>query len=193
MKKILSVLTFLAVLFCGINEVSAQGSAFPNGTLGINLGFGCGNSDWGGYGYNNHHNRFFVPTFNAAVDYAFLGNVINSHGSISGGGYFGIGCGHEKWEGNKNKDFRFRLGTRGALHYTWVNNLDTYAGIALGFRQDTYKYFEPDGTEHKWGPFGDFDCFGFAGVRYIMGSFAFYSELQTTNFSIFQIGISFVF
>ena len=190
MKRFFLLLTVLTVI-CGFSAktVSAQGCAFPTGSLGINLGLGLGNSDYGGY-YDNGH--FLVPTFNAAVDYAFLGNIINSNGSISGGGYFGIGGGREKLEGHKNIDNRFRLGTRGALHYTWVRNLDTYAGVGLGFRQDRYKRKDANGTTHDHGSPSDFDCFGFAGVRYIMGNFAFYSELQTSNFSFFQIGISFV-
>ena len=190
MKRFFLLLTVLTVI-CGFSAktVSAQGCAFPTGSLGINLGLGLGNSDYGGY-YDNGH--FLVPTFNAAVDYAFLGNIINSNGSISGGGYFGIGGGREKLEGHKNIDNRFRLGTRGALHYTWVRNLDTYAGVGLGFRQDRYKTKYTNGHTDDWGRPSDFDCFGFAGVRYIMGNFAFYSELQTSNFSFFQIGISFV-
>ena len=195
MKRFFLLLTVFTVL-CGFSAktVSAQGCAFPTGSLGINLGLGLGTSDYGGFNYHGqyHDGHFLVPTFNAAVDYAFLGNIINSHGSISGGGYFGIGSGSEKWDGHKNRDNRFRIGTRGALHYTWVSNLDTYAGVGLGFRQDRYKTKYSNGDSHDWGSYPEFDCYGFAGVRYIMGNFAFYSELQTTNFSFFQIGISFV-
>ena len=195
MKRFFLLLTVLTVICVfGAKTVSAQGCAFPTGSLGINLGLGLGNSDYGGYHYNGHYHdgHFLVPTFNAAVDYAFLGNIINSNGSISGGGYFGIGGGRDKWEGNKNINNRFRLGTRGALHYTWVRNLDTYAGVGLGFRQDRYKTKYTNGHTDDWGSPSDFDCFGFVGIHYIMGNFAVYSELQTTNFSFFQIGISFV-
>jgi hypothetical protein len=194
MKRFFLTLTLLAALIVsGLHKVSAQ-CAFPAGTVGINLGLGLGNSDYG-YWINNgyHNNHFPVPTFNTAVDYAFLGNIINSNGSISGGGYFGIGGGNEKWKDHKNSDFRFRLGTRGALHYTWVRNLDTYAGIGIGFRQDKYKTKKPNGDTEDWGKYSEFDWYAFAGVRYVMGSFAFFSEVETTNFAFFHVGISFVF
>ncbi len=189
MKKFLSILTILFVLSTfSFSKAFSQGSAFPLGTLGINLGLGLGTT---GY-YNN--GDFLVTTFNGAVDYAFLGDIINSNGSISGGGYFGIGGGSDKWDGHQTKAFRFRAGTRGALHYSWVRNLDTYAGLGIGFRNSKYKAKWKGHNEWDKAPNEiDFDIHGFAGVRYILGNFAFYSELETNDFAFFQIGISFVF
>lgn len=171
----------------GISNASAQGCAFSNGTVGINLGLGLGTSH-----YWHHNSNFFVPTFNAAVDYAFLGNIINSHGSISGGGYFGIGQGSEKYynghSDDKYKNGRWRLGTRGALHYTWVSNLDTYAGVGLGVRHESGKWNSNSPNVKT----SDFDCYGFGGARYDFGGIAVYSELETCRFATFQIGLSII-
>lgn len=193
MRKLFVVLcAALAIVLGGSAKSNAQ-CAFPDGTVGINLGLGLGHSTWNHPGYNHYWDDVFVPSFNFALDYGFLPNIINSNGCISGGGYFSFGHGSQKFNGD-NKDLctQWRIGTRGALHYTWVRNLDTYAGVALGAKGESNKWKHADG--HKEGPWKstDFDIYGFGGVRYIMGNFAVYSELATTNFAWFQVGISFV-
>lgn len=188
MKKLFLVIcAALSMVICGTAESKAQ-CAFPDGSLGINLGLGVGHNYW-------HHgwDDVFIPSFNAAVDYAFLPNIINSHGAISGGGYFGIGQGSTKHGDGKHIANQFKLGTRGALHYTWVNNLDTYAGVAIGYKHEGHKWKDTN-TKTKSDPEtrGDFDMYGFGGVRLKLGNFALYSELSTTSFAWFQIGVSFI-
>ena len=187
MKKLFLMLcvSVLLAVSC-MSEAKAQ-CEFSQGSLGLNFGFGCGNSHYT-KDARNWHNDFFVPTFNFALDYAILGNIINNNGSISAGGYFSMGKGSKKYNGVKFSDGRWRVGTRGALHYTWVNNLDTYAGVAIGFRNDKYKW---DGNNDDTDPSVDFEAF--AGARYKLGNFAIFSEVATTDFAYFQIGVSLVF
>ena len=192
MKKIFTIITMAMLIFVmGINNVKAQGCALSEGSFALNLGLGMGNCD---YRYHNYtYDGFAVPTFNAAFDYAFLGNVINQHGSVSGGLYMGFGRGSKKDGGYKLIDGRWRIGTRGALHYTWVTNLDTYAGLSVGYRSDKYKLKDNNGNTSDSTPDSHFDCFGFAGARYDFGGIAVYSELAFTNFAFFQIGVAFMF
>ena len=194
MKKIFTIITMAMLIFVmGINNVKAQGCALSEGSFALNLGLGIGNND--GHNYDNHWhgNSYVVPTFNAAIDYAFLGNVINQHGSVSGGLYMGFGRGSKKDGGYKLIDGRWRIGTRGALHYTWVTNLDTYAGLSVGVRSDKYKLKDNNGNTSDPTTDSHFDCFGFAGARYDFGGIAVYSELAFTNFAFFQIGVAFMF
>lgn len=191
MKKFfLTTIGLLVALIISTSAVNAQ-CAFRQGDLGLNFGLGLGNGDkW--YN-NNHYQSIFVPTFNFALDYGIIGNVINKNGSVSAGGYFGIGRGSNDHGSYKYIDNRWRFGTRGALHYTWVNNLDTYAGINVGFRHDKFKGKDKS-SNTTWDPvdYNDFNFFPFAGVRLMFGTFGIYSELTYEDFAYFQIGITFI-
>lgn len=191
MKKLFLITTCILALALNCNKSNAQ-TAFQKGDLGLNFGLGLGDND--GYYYGNYHSgNIFVPTFNFALDYGILGNIINSHGSISAGGYFGIGRGSNDEGGYKDIDNRWRLGTRGMLHYTWVNNLDTYAGLCVGYGYEKLKRKDKN-SGNQWDSIDDsrFDIFPIAGVRLMFGSFGIYSELTWQDFAYFQIGITFI-
>lgn len=192
MKRIFAIVSMAIVMMMAGYQASAQ-CAFPEGSWGINLGFGVGNSS-GHHSYGNHWcDKITIPSFNVAVDYAFLPNIINSNGCISGGGYLSLGRGSDKSYDWKDMVGQWKVGTRGALHYTWVRHLDTYAGVGLGAKHEGYKgKYLPNGDKTPKDNSTDFDFSGFAGVRYIMGNFAVYSEVCTSNYAWFQIGISFV-
>ena len=182
MKKfILSIVAVLAMLCCTVADSSAQ-NEFYVGSVGLNFGIGCGTVNHS----ENHWNNIFIPSIEFAGDYSFLGNVINRNGSISGGIYLGVGQGSKTEHNIKYSDFCWRVGTRGALHYSWVSDLDTYAGVAFGCKHQTYKIKNADETTDF-----DFDSYGFGGARYKFNhSVAAYAEVATTHIAWFQIGIS---
>ena len=183
MKKFLLTL-IAAIMLCGIATTSNAQNEFYVGTFGLNFGFGCGTINHS----ENHWNNIFIPSFNFACDYSFLPNVINSNGSVSGGGYVSFGKGSRTDQGIKYSDVCWRVGTRGALHYTWVRNLDTYAGLAFGVKHQTYKV-DVAGVDDSSET--DFDSYGFGGARYkLSDSFSVFSEVATTHFAWFQLGIS---
>ncbi|MCQ2973944.1 MAG: hypothetical protein MJ211_03960 [Bacteroidales bacterium] len=181
MRKVIFILLAIVSLnLCSTKNSNAQ--IFGVGNLGLNFGFGAGNADY------TNHNGIFVPTFNFALDYGFLGNIINGKGAISGGGYFGIGQGSEKYSDGKLQDARWRIGTRGALHYQFVENLDTYGCVNVGYRHDKFKW---DGISNNASD-GKFEIFPSAGVRYMFGNCGVYSELTWNEFAWFQIGLTFI-
>lgn len=183
MKKILLTIIAALVMVCGATVHSNAQNEFYPPSIGLNFGFGCGTVNHG----DNHWNNIFLPSFEFAGDYSFLPNVINANGSVSGGIYFGIGKGSRTDHNIKYSDFCWRAGTRGALHYSWVRDLDTYAGVAFGFKHQTYKI---DQTNTESTDF-DFDSYGFGGARYKFNhSVAVFSELATSHQAWFQIGIS---
>lgn len=175
-----------------MDNANAQ-NEFYVGSVGLNFGLGCGTVNHS----DNHFNNIFLPSFEFAGDYSFLPNVINANGTVSGGLYFGIGSGSRtEYSSHYKQDVKYtdnywRAGTRGALHYTWVRDLDTYAGIAIGFKHQTYKRNYDNGSSETPRDDFDFDCHGFAGARYKLNhSVALFSELATTHFAWFQIGVS---
>ncbi|MCR5454170.1 MAG: hypothetical protein K6F33_04190 [Bacteroidales bacterium] len=194
MKKILLAIAAALMMVCGTTVNTNAQNEFYEGTIGLNFGLGCGTVNHG----DNHFNNIFIPSLEFAGDYSFLPNVINANGSISGGAYFGIGSGSRKEYSTQLKqdikytDSYWRFGTRGALHYTWVRNLDTYAGIAFGIKHQSFKVKDNNGKHPSNST--DFDCFGFGGARYKFNdNVALYSEIATTHFAWFQIGVSVLF
>ena len=190
MKKFLLTIVAALVMICGATiKTNAQNEFYPP-SIGLNFGLGCGTVNHS----VNHWNNIFVPTFEFAGDYSFLPNVINANGSVSGGIYFGIGKGsrteynHQYNAEIKYSDACWRFGTRGALHYSWVRDLDTYAGVAFGVKHQSFTT-DPSLIDDEKST--EFDSYGFGGARYKFNhSVAVFSELATTHQAWFQIGIS---
>ena len=119
MKKIfLGLLAMAAMLFSGANA-NAQ-SEFNKGDLAFNLDFNLGSTGWSESGA--------TAGFSLLGEYGFM-NVINEKGTVSAGLLLGAG-----FHGGDGWDFsRVRIGTRGTLHYSFIPQLDTYAGINFCF------------------------------------------------------------
>ena len=118
MKRIfLAALALVAML--GANQAQAQ-SQFRKGDKAINIDFALGSEGWG--------DGSATAGFSIMGEYGFM-NVINEKGTISAGLLLGAGFG-----GDDYYDFsRIRIGTRGALHYSFIPKLDTYGGLNFLF------------------------------------------------------------
>ena len=181
MKKVLLILAaVLSLSICASKQSIAQ-TVFDVGNLGMNIGFGVNNAD----------DNVFQPSFNFALDYGFLGGIINGKGSISGGGYFGIAHGSKTIAGEKLNHSAWQIGTRGALHYQFVPNLDTYGCISIGWLHWNHDWEVSDNRDYSDGvP----KVFPTAGVRYMFGTCGVYSELSPWNdVAVFKIGLTFIF
>lgn len=178
MKKVLLILAaVLSLSICASKQSYAQ-TVFDVGNLGMNIGFGI----------NDAEENVFQPSFNFALDYGFLGGIINGKGCISGGGYFAIAHGSKTKGPIEIKHGAWQIGTRGAFHYQFVPNLDTYGCISVGWLQ-----WHHEGT-YENGPEGRFKVFPTAGVRYMFGTCGVYSELSPWNdVAVFKIGLTFIF
>jgi hypothetical protein len=89
-----------------------------------------------------------------------------------------------KFTSSSYKFNNFILGARGAFHYQFVGNLDTYAGLMLGYDivSGNKTYAE---SEFAWGYY--------IGARYYFNSkFAVMAEIGD-NVSLFSIGVAYKF
>lgn len=124
MKKILLIIA--AVI--GMATAANAQSVFKKADGMVNLGIGL--NAIGGY-------NMVVPPLSASYEYGILDNVFsNGNGSIGIGAYIG-------YASYKNKAYdlssnHFVVGPRVALHYGFMNKLDTYIGLMLGYRSVSY-------------------------------------------------------
>lgn len=181
MKKVLIIFAaILSLSICASKQSYAQ-TVFDVGNLGMNIGFGINDAD----------ENVFQPSFNFALDYGFLGGIINGKGSISAGGYFGIAHGSKTVGGAKLTHSAWQIGTRGAFHYQFVPNLDTYGCISVG-----YLHWNHDWSDDRPPEFSDGEpkVFPTAGVRYMFGTCGVYSELSPWNdVALVKLGVTFIF
>jgi hypothetical protein len=183
MKKILILLT--VVLFAA-SQLMAQDPSFQKGDNVINLGIGLGSTMYHGHGY-----KMAVPPISASYEFCIVDGIAKK-GAVGIAPY--IGFSSYKW---KYEDWGWRytnivLGARGAFHYPFVDKLDTYAGIMLGYDIITWKEIGDAGDNTADTP-GAFVHSEFIGARYYFANnFAAFAELGY-GISWFTIGISFKF
>lgn len=125
MKKLLVAL----LIVCAFSTSTfAQNSTFDKGTSVLSAGIGLG-SGYYGLGYS-----MIVPPVFAAYEYGIVDNLFNNgKGAIGIGGL--VGYTSAGWNGagtTYNVSF-ITFGAQGALHYEFVDKLDTYGGLKLGY------------------------------------------------------------
>ncbi len=116
-KKVLAA----ALLFAGMAGAAQAQEVFGKGDKALNIGVGLGSTISG----------TTIPPLTASLDFGVADRLINgNNGSISVGGLLG-------YTGSYN-DYATThygiIGARGAFHYQFVDKLDTYAGLLLGYR-----------------------------------------------------------
>jgi hypothetical protein len=130
MKKSLLAIA-IAIMF----SVSSYAQEFEEGDKVLNLGIGFGSTLYAGSLYSTS-----IPPVSASFEIGVKDGVLDE-GSIGVGGY--VGFSRNKWEylGWGYNYTNFILGARGVFHYPFMDKLDTYAGLMLGFRVVSSKEF----------------------------------------------------
>lgn len=163
MKKIFAV---LMVMFFAISQLSAQQPSFNKGDKVLD--FTIGVPHLYGYGWG-------VPPVIASFEMGIVDGILEK-AAVGVGGYAGFSS--ASWLGNSY--FNFHFGVKGAFHYPFVDNLDTYAGILTGYTVSDLSYYGLD-----WG--------GFVGLRYYFSdSFGVNAEAGY-GVTFLRAGISFKF
>lgn len=117
MKKIL--LSVIVVCF-SVTQLIAQQQIFNKGEKVLNLGLGIGSTL--GYGTTA------IPPLSASFEVGVVDNIIDK-GVIGIGGYLGI----SSYKSGSYKLTNIVIGPRGTFHYPFIDKLDTYAGLMIGY------------------------------------------------------------
>jgi hypothetical protein len=120
---------FLLLLFITMIPLSGNTQPYVLGDKVLNFGLGIGSTLYTGAGYNTG-----IPPLSVSFEYGLkeLGP-----GILGIGGYFGISS--YQWEssiGGSTYGWKYSstiIGARGNYHYNFIDKLDTYAGLMLGF------------------------------------------------------------
>jgi hypothetical protein len=133
MKTVVSILLVVFVLLLIPDaKLAAQDSPFKKGDKTINLGIGFGSSYYSSY-YTSH-----FPAISASFEVAVKDGIADK-GSIGVGGY--VGYSSAKYA-NYWKSTNFVIAARGSFHYPFINKLDTYTGLQLGYNIYSNKYYD---------------------------------------------------
>jgi hypothetical protein len=127
---------FLPVLlaFFFAFSVKAQNTTFSEGDKVLNLGLGLGSTLYSGSFYSTS-----VPPVSASFEVGIKDELFDENSSLGVGGYLGYSSSNYSGWGSDYGFSNFIIGGRGSLHYHFIENFDTYAGLMLGFRVVSWK------------------------------------------------------
>ena len=178
---------FLAISMCWIVtvQVSAQESTFKKNDNVVSLGIGFGGILYTDYIYmGRDYTR--TPVFALSYERCVVDNLFDEHSAIGIGGL--IGYTSAKYWGWKTTDYI--IGVRGALHYAFVDKLDTYAGSMIGYNVHTWKWNSSILEDTHISDSSGLTYSLFAGARYYFtDSFAAFAE-ASYGYSFFNAGLS---
>jgi len=181
-------ITLLVLFTCGaLIGLHAQNS-FSKGDKIVNVGIGVG-SYYGGDGYTSS-----IPPFTVSFEQGIIDGLLDGKASIGVGGYLAYTA--NKWEstyGSTTFGYKysyFILGARGVFHYQFVDKLDTYTGLMLGYNVVSSSTFG-DGMGGSSPTASGIGYSAFIGARYhFSDKFAAFAEIGY-GISALELGISF--
>lgn len=182
------IVAFILVITCGaVMSIQAQ-NHFSKGDKVVNVGLGIG-SYYGGDGYTSS-----IPPISVSYEQGIMDGLLDGKGSIGVGGYLGYTS--NKWEttlGSSSYGWKYNyiiIGARGAFHYQFVNKLDTYAGLMLGYNAVSSSAFG-DGSNFGSPTASGIGYSAFIGGRYLISDkLTAFAEIGY-GISALQLGISF--
>jgi len=185
--KVLVVFLFCAAFNIGVN---AQ-NVFSKGDNNVNLGIGLG-STLGGTGYTST-----LPPISISYERGIVDNLFDDKSSLGIGAYLGYaGNKSELISGGTAFGWKYNytiFGLRGALHYQLVDNLDTYAGLMLGYNSVSASYYGTnDITGHAASNSGLSWSLFLGGRYYFTDNIGAFAELGY-GIAYLQLGVSFKF
>lgn len=160
MKKHFLPLLLVFVLALSAN---AQNTTFMEGDKVLNLGLGIGSTLYTGNAYGST-----VPPLSASIEFSVVDELFDENSSIGVGGYLGYAGYNYNVIGTDYGFNNIILGGRGALHYQFIDNLDTYAGLLLGYRVVNWNSNDQ---------FGSAASGGFISAFYVGGRYYFSENL----------------
>ncbi|MBK7212041.1 MAG: hypothetical protein IPH88_01830 [Bacteroidales bacterium] len=155
-------LLLVALFACGI---LANAQPIAKGDKVLNLGIGLGSTLYSGSYYKST-----TPPLSASLEVCVKDELFDGKGALGVGGYLGYsGFKSEyNWGGGTYgwKYTNIIIGPRGYLHYNFLDKLDTYTGILLGYWIATNKEYGTIQTGYSSDSYGGVTWSWFAGGRY---------------------------
>jgi hypothetical protein len=174
-KLFVTIVTLFA-----LSQVSfAQDKVFAKDDKVVSASLGFGNTINNGNGW-----RTTFPPISFAGEYGIVDGLIDGKASIGAGVGFGYAGMKYTYLSNSYRYSNLILGARGAFHYQFIDKLDTYAGLLIG-----YDIVSGDNnfavSDYIWGYY--------VGARYYLtNNWAIMSEIGN-NVSWFNIGVAYKF
>ena len=157
MKKIILLLIVTALF---IMQGNAQ-NTFNKGDKVVNLTVGLGNRLYSGGAYSK-----ITPALAGSFEVGVKDELFDENSSLGVGGYIGYtGAEYNFGSGYGWKYTDLVIGARGSVHYQFIENLDSYAGVMLGYDIVSSKTFG-SGTFVGNATASGFDFALYAGGRY---------------------------
>lgn len=189
MKKLVIICTLLFALFTGLSQqVDAQDLSFqqPDKVAGLSIGLG-------GTLYSGYDSGFSrTPAISLTFEQCVKDNLFDENSSLGIGGVVGFASAKYNAPGDawSWKSTNFILGGRGALHYEFLENLDTYTGLMLGYNIVSTKY---TGDVSQGASGGGFAWAWYLGGRYYFSeSLAAFAELGY-GIAVLNLGVALKF
>jgi hypothetical protein len=157
MKKFAFVLLMVFLL---TSFLKAQESSFKLDDKVLNIGIGVGSGLYSGLYYKSS-----IPAISISYEKGIVDNIIDK-GVIAIGGYVGYTSYKYDAGGWGWKYSNFILAGRGSFHYPFLDKLDTYAGILLGYNISASKEFGTFPGMNDSNAAGGIVWSGFVGGRY---------------------------
>ena len=115
------------IAFFALAQLSAQDPIFLKGDKVLNLGIGLGTTVYTGSFY-----KMQVPPVSASLEVGIVDGIIDK-GSVGVGPYLGFASYKWEYSGWGYKYSNIIIGARGNFHYPFLDKLDTYTGLLVGF------------------------------------------------------------
>lgn len=120
--------SLLLVTVFAMSCLVSRAQVVENGEKILNLGVGLGTALYSGSGYTGS-----VPPISASLEVVLKDDLFDGNGALGVGGYLGYAAYKWEYSGWGWKYSNIIIGPRGYLHYNFLENLDTYAGVMLGY------------------------------------------------------------
>lgn len=168
---------------------SQNESTFLKGDNVVALGLGLGGTLYSGSGYSSK-----IPLISLSYERCVKDRLFDDKSSLGIGGIVGYTSSKWEYEGYGWKYSDIVIGVRGALHYAFVNKLDTYTGLMLGYDILSSKTIGEMHSEWDYSAStGGFVWAWYLGARYYFtDSFAGFAEVGY-GVSILNLGVAMKF
>lgn len=150
-----------------------------------------------GVGVATYNRNIVFPPLSVSLDYGVKDRLFDNKSSLTLGGYVGYYSNRSDEYIRDGHSYRWRysnflIGFRGALHYEFLSQLDTYVGAMLGYNIVTSKFYStgavvPDRAASGSGT----DISAFLGAKYYFTrKFALFGEVGY-GISAVRLGVTF--